>query len=278
MAETMVTVNEIELCVETFGDPADPAVLLLAGAGGSMDTWEPDFCRALVATGRFVIRYDHRDTGRSVNYPPGAPAYSFYDLVSDAAALIDRFAGGRAHLAGLSMGGGISQFLAVDHPEKVASLALISTSPVFPADLPPMPQALRDAYASMTEPDWTDRASVLAHFVRGARIHSGPDHFDEALAAENARLVYERTTDLGTLGNHNAMKSEDRPERDLRALLGKVTVSTVVIHGTADPMIVQEHAVALAEAIPNAELLLLEGVGHQPPPRSTWDRVVSAIV
>jgi pimeloyl-ACP methyl ester carboxylesterase len=277
MTETMMSVNGIELCVETFGDPADPALLLIPGSGGSMETWEPDFCAALAAVGRFVIRYDLRDTGRSVSYPPGAPDYSFYDLADDAVALIDRFGGGRAHVAGLSMGGAIAQLLAVDHAEKVASLALISTSPMFPADLPSLTQPLLDAYAATVDPDWSDRDAVIEHLVRGARIHSGPLGFDEAEVRKTAGRIHDRGSDLRTAGNHNAMKQEDRPERDMRALLAAVTVPTVVIHGAADPMFTPEHGAALAEAIPGARLLILDGVGHQAPPRPTWHETVPAI-
>ena len=272
-----MTVDSVDICVETFGIPDSPAVLLIAGAGGSMDTWEPDFCTALAARGRFVIRYDHRDTGRSAHYPPGAPDYSFYDLLADAAALIDCFGHGRAHVVGLSMGGAIAQYLAVDHPDKVASLTLVSTSPVFPADLPPLTQRLLDAYAGMSEPDWDDREATLEHLVRGARIHAGPAAFDEREARDTARRIVERAIDLRTAGNHNAMKQEARPERDLRALLGEVSVPVLVIHGTDDPMFPQEHAMALAAAIPDAELMLLEGVGHQSPPRSSWDRMIRAL-
>ncbi|HTJ66869.1 MAG TPA: alpha/beta hydrolase [Actinospica sp.] len=254
-------------------------LLLIPGAGGSMETWEPDFCTALAGLGRFVVRYDLRDTGRSVSYPPGAPDYSFYDLLDDAVALIDRFGGGRrAHVAGLSMGGALAQFLAVDHAEKLASVALISTSPVFAADLPPLTEPLLRAYGEMKDPDWADRDAVIEHLVHGARVHSGPLGFDEAAVRETAARIHDRSPDLRTTGNHNAMKQEkDRPERDMRALLGAVSVPTVVIHGAADPMFTPEHGAALADAIPGAEFLVLDGVGHQAPPRPTWDRVLPAI-
>ena len=273
----MATVNSVDLCVETFGAPDKPAILLIAGAGGSMDTWHPDFCTALAATGRFVIRYDHRDTGRSTHYPPGAPDYSFYDLLADAVALIERFGHGRAHAVGLSMGGAIAQYLAVDHPEKVSALTLVSTSPVFPADLPPLTQRLLDAYSKMPEPTWDDNEATLDHLVQGARIHAGPTTFDEDAARTTARRIIERTTDLRTPGNHNAMRQEPRPERDFRALLAEVAVPVLVIHGTADPMFPPEHGMAVAAAFPHADLLLLEGVGHQPPPRSTWEQVINAL-
>ncbi|MEZ0114005.1 pimeloyl-ACP methyl ester carboxylesterase [Catenulispora sp. EB89] len=273
----MATVNSVDICVETFGEPASPAILLIAGAGGSMDTWDPDFCTALAATGRLVIRYDHRDTGRSTHYPPGAPDYSFYDLLADATALIDRFAHGRAHVVGMSMGGTIAQYLAVDHPDKVAALALVSTSPIFPAGLPPLTQRLLDAYGHMPTPNWADKEATLDHLVQGARIHAGRTTFDEHSARATARRIIDRSLDLRTAGNHNAMRQEARPERDFRALLAEVAAPALVIHGTDDPMLPQEHAIALAAAIPHAELMLLEGVGHQAPPRSSWDQVITAL-
>src|SRR4051812_25270900 len=128
MTETIVSANGVDLCVEALGDPAAPALLLVAGAAASMDLWDPAFCRRLADGGRFVVRYDHRDTGRSVTYPPGEPGYTADDLVEDAAGIIDVLAGGRAHLVGMSMGGGIAQTLAVRHPERVATLTLLSTS------------------------------------------------------------------------------------------------------------------------------------------------------
>ena len=82
-------VNGVDLCVDTAGDAADPAILLIGGMGSSMDWWDEEFCQRLAAGGRFVIRYDHRDTGRSVSYPAGAPGYTGADLAADAAGVLD---------------------------------------------------------------------------------------------------------------------------------------------------------------------------------------------
>src|SRR5687767_5094249 len=113
-----VAVDGAELCVETIGDPADPAVLLVMGAGGSMDRWETPFCERLAAAGRYVIRYDHRDTGGSTTYPPSEPGYTGDDLVADALGILDHLGVERAHFVGISMGGGIVQRIAVDHAER----------------------------------------------------------------------------------------------------------------------------------------------------------------
>src|SRR5918997_1219886 len=123
-----IQTNGVTLAADSFGDPADPAILLIMGGGASMDWWEDEFCERLAAGPRFVIRYDHRDTGESASYEPGSPGYTGRDLVTDAVELLDAFGLASAHVVGLSMGGGIAQAMALDHPGRVASLTLMSTS------------------------------------------------------------------------------------------------------------------------------------------------------
>lgn len=282
--ERVVHVNGVDLCVETFGDPEAAAILLVSGAAASMDWWDAEFCRRLAAAGRFVIRYDHRDTGRSVSYPPGAPGYTGSDLRGDAVALIDALGGGRAHVVGISMGGGIVQELAVDHPDWVASLTLMSTIPAFPVgpenDLPPMADRLRAVFADPApEPDWTDHDAVVEYLVEGQRPFAGPDSFDEAHVREVVRRVVDRTVNVeSSTKNHWLVVGEDDGGADsTEPRLGEVAVPTLVIHGTEDPLFPPAHGEALAREIAGAELLLLEGVGHQVPPRSVWDLVIPAI-
>src|ERR671931_712660 len=128
-AERMIEANGVELCTEPFGDPGDPPVLLVMGVGGSMLWWEEGFCRLLAEGGRFVIRYDHRDTGRSITYEPGHPQYTGADLVADAVGVLDAYEIAAAHVVGVSAGGAFAQLLALGFPERVLSLVLISTSP-----------------------------------------------------------------------------------------------------------------------------------------------------
>ena len=116
-----------------------PPILLIMGIGSSMLWWEEDFCRMLAGGRRFVIRYDHRDTGRSITYEPGRPEYTGADLTADAAGVLDGFGLSAAHLVGVSAGGGIAQEVALDSADRMLSLTLISTSPATPGDrdLPP---------------------------------------------------------------------------------------------------------------------------------------------
>src|SRR5207253_620362 len=137
------------------------------------------FCTRLAEGGRFVIRYDHRDTGQSVSYEPGAPPYTLRDLVADAIGLLDAFGLARAHVVGRSMGGGIAMLAALDYPHRVASLTLIGTSPGGPG-LPAMSKEFL-AYISGPRPDWSQRAVVIDHIIGLLRIFSGGSgHFDQA--------------------------------------------------------------------------------------------------
>jgi pimeloyl-ACP methyl ester carboxylesterase len=124
----MIEANGVELSAEAFGDSADPPILLVMGIGGSMLWWEEGFCRMLADGRRFVIRYDHRDTGRSVTYEPGHPEYTGADLVADAVGVLDAYGIPAAHVVGVSAGGAFARLLALDFADRVRSLVLISTS------------------------------------------------------------------------------------------------------------------------------------------------------
>lgn len=277
MEPTLVHANGVDLCVQTFGEQTDPAVLLVMGAGASMDCWEDDFCARLAAGGRYVVRYDHRDTGRSTSYPPGAPGYTGDDLVADPIALLDVLGLGSAHVVGMSMGAALAQVMALDHGERVASLTLIATSPAGPGDddLPPMTDAGRAAFEAMEEPDWSDRTAAIDYLTELSRALASPAHpFDEDAVRELLARAVDRTTNVeSSMKNHHAAEGSDR----WRERLGEVDVPTLVIHGADDPVFPVGHGVALAREIPGAELLVLEGTGHELP-RRDWDVVVPAIL
>src|SRR5947208_5154973 len=161
----IVEANGVNLCAETFGERTDPAILLIMGGGASMDWWEDEFCERLAAGLRFVIRYDHRDTGQSVGYEPGSPGYTSRDLVTDAVGLLDAFGLASAHIVGLSMGGGIAQTLALDYSSRAASLTLMSTSPS-DDDHPSMGEELQAPFSGdAAEPGWSDRAALTDHLA-----------------------------------------------------------------------------------------------------------------
>src|ERR671919_2169314 len=277
--ERIIRTNGVDLCVQTFGDRAAPPILLIIGGASSMDWWEDGFCERLAAGSRFVIRYDHRDTGRSVSYEPGAALYSLHDLAEDTFGLLDAFGLESAHLVGMSMGGWIGQLVALDHPDRVSSLTLISTSPTAGSsdpDLREMSEELQAFFAEEApEPDWSDRDAVIDYIVEGERPFAGSRPFNEAAIREIAARVFDRTPNLASsITNHAAIDSGNR----WRERLGEVSVPTLVIQGTEDPMYPYGNAVALAKEIPGAQLLARERVGYEVPHRTLGDVVVPAIL
>lgn len=276
-----VEINGAELRVDTFGDPVQPAVLLIMGGAGSMDRWEEPFCERLAAAGRYVVRYDHRDTGGSTTYPPGNPGYTSDDLVADALGILDHLGLERAHFVGLSMGGGIVQRIAVDHPERVLSVTLMSTSPAGPggpenADLPPMSDELRALFSGdeqPTEPDWSDREAAIAFLLEGERPYAGSRGIDEAAMRSLLGRVYDRSSSLPSANNHFMLEGTDMA----RAGLAEITAPALVIHGADDPLLPPAHGEALAREIPGAKLLVIDGLGHEFPP-SAWDEVLPALI
>jgi pimeloyl-ACP methyl ester carboxylesterase len=266
-------VNGVDLCVETFGAAGDPPILLIMGSGASMEWWEDAFCARLQAGGRFVVRYDHRDTGESVSYEPGAPPYSSSDLVADAVGVVTALELERAHLVGMSMGGAIAQLAGLDHGDRVASLTLISTSAMGPG-LPGMADRLGPVFAQ-PRPDIDDREALLDYLIDYSRaLASEAQPFD----ADGTRALWERALARAAnvesmLGNHDL--AEGGPGWHER--LGEIAVPTLVIHGDDDPFMPLAHGEALADAIPGARLLVLEGTGHELP-RRTWDVVVPSVL
>jgi pimeloyl-ACP methyl ester carboxylesterase len=275
VAERMIEANGVELCTEPFGDPAEPPILLVMGIGASMLWWEEGFCRLLADGGRFVIRYDHRDTGRSVTYEPGRPQYTGADLVADAVGVLDAYGIAAAHVVGASAGGAFAQLLSLGFPGRVLSLVLISTSPATPGErsLPAATERFNDFLAS-ADVDWSDRASVIDYLVAYERMLAGGVRpFDEAAWRELVGRDVERARDIAASENHTLI-----PEGDvLSEPISSIGVPTLVIHGSADPMFPLAHGRALAEEIPGARLLTLEGAGHGVD-RADWQTIVRAIL
>src|SRR3712207_2493022 len=210
--ERIIRANGVDLCVQTFGDRADPPILLIMGGASSMDWWEDGFCERLMVGSRFVLRYDHRDTGRSVSYEPGAAPYSLRDLAEDAVGLLDAFGLEGAHLVGMSVGGWIGQLVALENPDRVASLTLLSTSPTAgpgDPDLPEMSQELQNFFAEEAfESDWSDRTAVIDSIVEGERRFAGSVPFDEAAIREIAARAFDRTTNFASsITNHASIDS-----------------------------------------------------------------------
>lgn len=273
-AERMAPANGVELCLQTFGNAADPAILLIHGATASMLAWDEHLCQRLAAGGRYVIRYDQRDTGRAVNYPPGQPGYTLPDLADDAIALLDVLGLENANLVGISMGGGVAMAAALRHPARVASLTLIGASPGGP-DLPPMSDAFMAFVAGAQPPDWSDQEAVVEHIIRFLHVLSGGDGRldDVAMRPRIAEDVARTGNIASSQTNHYVMPVGD----GLRERLRTIAVPTLVIHGDQDPIFPLGHGEALRDAIPGANLLVLERTGHLLTP-AAWDLLVPALL
>ncbi len=275
MTERLIEANGVELCTEPFGDPADPPILLIMGIGASMLWWEEGICRMLADGGRFVIRYDHRDTGRSVTYEPGRPGYTGADLTRDAAGILDAYGIPDVHLVGVSAGGGMAQELAVESPDRILSLVLISTSPALSVEreLPPATEEF-GRFLAAAEVDWSDAASVVEYLVAyQGMLAGGRRPFDEAATRDLVRRDVERARNFAAAQNHDILAGDAASRKPLSS----ITAPTLVIHGTADPMFPPAHGEALADEIPQARTLMLEGAGHGVDP-ADWETIARAVI
>jgi pimeloyl-ACP methyl ester carboxylesterase len=276
MNEALVAAGDATLFTENIGDRNAPAVLLIMGAMASGVWWPGSFCAQLAARGRLVIRYDHRDTGRSTNYGPGGATYSTETLADDALAVLDAYDIESAHLVGMSLGGYLSQLLALKAPRRVKTLTLIASERLAPADpaMPGMDPRVPAYHAKSAELDWADRDAVLEYQVGAWRLLTGSSHpFDEAFIRGLAEEDWDRTANPLTPFNHAGL-------RDATAWTGRldeIHAPTLIIHGTEDIVLPYEHGLALNAALRNSRLITLQGSGHELHPLD-WPVIVDAIV
>jgi pimeloyl-ACP methyl ester carboxylesterase len=279
MSEKMIQANGVNLCTESFGNPTDPTLLLNAGACLLMVWWPQAFCQRLAEAGRYVIRYDYRDTGRSINYELGQIGYSWEDLTDDAVGVLDAYGVDRAHLVGLSMGGMIAQLVALKYLERAITLTLtlIMSKPFMntTAAVPAIEsEAFLSHFAKGATLDWTTETAVIDYTVESWRLTSaGSEHpFDEKSIRALATEDVQRANNLSST-NHAFLSGGDRYANRL----GEIDIPTLVIHGTADSMIPYQNGVTLAQEIPGATLLILEGTAHELH-CDDWKTIIDAII
>ena len=261
-----MTPDGSKLHSESFGSPGDPVVLLIMGATASGRWWPDDFCRALAHFGNYVIRYDHRDTGESRKYPAGEPGYTLGDLAADALAVLDAHGIDKAHFVGMSLGGWLTQMLALTHPDRVLSITLIASEPLASPDpeIPPIDPAVIAYHTASGELDWTDRSAVVAFQTGLWRLLTGPERsFDVDTVVAIAAADFERCGDPLAMFNHAMLGGDAEEMQPLLDRLGEIRVPVLIVHGTHDLVLPYGHAVRTSNLIPGARLLTLEGAGHE---------------
>jgi len=276
VGEKLISANGAELCVETFGDRSDPAVLLIMGACASMLWWPEGFCRRLAEARRYVIRYDNRDTGRSTTYPPGQPGYSIDDMAEDAVCVLDEEGIERAHFVGMSLGGMLAQIVSLKRPDRVASLSCLSSSIFGPPrpELPSVDEKILAYHSSAAALNWSDADAVTDYMVGGWGLLSGSAHpFDETAIRQIATAEAARAGNLLSMFNHARLKGGER----WYGKINQIRVRTLVIHGTDDPVLPYEHGIALSKEIPQAILMTLPGTGHELH-ANDWTKIINAIL
>ena len=253
---------EVDLFVEVFGDDDAEPVLLISGADAHCTRWTPALVDPLVASGFRVVRFDNRDSGLSTKVASDI-GYTLDDMAIDALSVMDGLSVDSAHVIGRSMGGMVGQVLALTNPERVRSLALLCSSPGLGDErLPSAADWLVDRMAErLFAPPPADEAERVAWVVELDRLFAGPRYpFDDEASRSVAELEVERC--WYPESGHGPAVGASLSRLDS---LGEITVPTLVVHGTADPVFPVEHALALADGIPGARLWLVEGLGHEVP-------------
>lgn len=282
--EQRARVGDVELAYETFGNPGDPAMLMIMGLGSQMIFWPEGLLEQLAQRGYRVIRFDNRDAGRSTKFEEaGIPSltrvlsgdvseapYLLSDMAADAVGLLTHLGVDEAHVVGISQGGMIAQTVALEHPQRVFSLACLMSSTGDPNVGQPHPDGLQ---ALMWRPG-DDRATYIEDFVGARRLIAGGGFpIDEEATRRLAERAYERRSHPdGTMRQLAALLASGDRTEGLRGL----DVPTVVIHGELDPLIDVSGGKAIAAAIPGARLELVAGLGHDLP-REVWPLIVDAV-
>ncbi|MGN9786332.1 alpha/beta fold hydrolase [Nonomuraea sp. ZG12] len=279
MQTKLIDIDGVELYTEEFGDPAHPPVLLVAGSMSQGIMWPDELVGRLVAGGRRVIRYDHRDTGRSGTVDFDANPYSWLDLKDDVLRVMDAYGLTGVHLVGHSAGGLISQIVAVERPARVLTLTLVGASPLGMGEgevimralmgepqpegslPPPTPEFVACFTELITGTPPTTRGEEIDRMIAEARVLNGTAlPFDEDAERRLAERVHERARDLSALVNHRRAGTEN-PGFEPVGVLGQVKAPTLVIEGTHEPA-KPGHGAIIAERIPGARLLMVQDMGH----------------
>jgi pimeloyl-ACP methyl ester carboxylesterase len=260
----------VEIEYQSFGDDRPETILLVNGLGSQMTRWPDAFCERLVARGYRTIRYDNRDTGLST-WP--SAAYTLADMARDGMAVLDAVGVGRAHIAGVSMGGMIVQRMAIDHPGRILSMTSIMSAPGAPGTLTSTPEAAAVLNTPPPDPK-ADFQAFLDNAVKNARTIGSPGYpWPEGALRARAEAEDRRGFNAAGVARQRAAIMADG---DRTPGLAQLSIPVVVLHGADDPLVQPVGGEATAAAIPGAELRIVPGMGHDLPP-GLYDTFVDAI-
>ena len=258
--------GDVEIYYETFGDPANPTLLLINGLGSQCINYAVDWCEQFAAEGYQVVRFDNRDTGLSSKLE--GIDYTVADMANDAVAVLDAVGADRAHVMGVSMGGMIVQRLAIDHPDRLLSM----TSVMSRTGEQECGQSSPEALAVLMAPPAASRDEYVENHVKALRVYgSKPEWLDDDLSRARAAAAYDRCFCPAGIGRQMGavMKDGSRAD-DLR----RVELPALVVHGSRDTLIDPSGGRRTAELIPGARYVEFDGMGHDYPP-AVWDQWVS---
>jgi pimeloyl-ACP methyl ester carboxylesterase len=264
---------DLDLYVETYGVPGHTACLFISGAGANSSFWSDRLGQRLVDKDCFVIKYDHRDFGYSSKVDWNSHPYDFMELAKDALRILDALQVKRAHVVGHSMGGFIVQLLGIYYPQRIRSMTSISSSTHSPT-VPPPPEKTWEVYLS-NQPQG-DFATDLPGFLQVWEYLNGTAAFDRELAVGYTENLYQRQHIDGALGATHVKAQETLTDRT--EALQAVQLPTLVMHGEEDYAVDSYAAIQTAEAMPNAELVLLPTMGHIPFNRELLSRFEQEII
>lgn len=278
--------SAIELEYETFGDPKNPALVLMEGHGAQMVKWDTEYCKMFAAKNLFVIRFDNRDCGLSTKFDgidvdlgatlkaalleeplPPVP-YTLSDMASDVVGLLDYLKIDRAHIFGVSLGGMIAQVLTIEHPTRVRSLISVMSM----TGEPEYGQSTPEAIGALLSETPSDRDGYIEHSIVYQAYHSKKYRSDEFSKTSAARDFDRMYYPQGSTRQLAAVYASGRRTEKLRA----IKTPTLVIHGKDDTLISPSGGERTAELIPNAKLVLVEDMGHDMP-KPLWGFLVELI-
>ena len=287
MSQGIAEVNDINIWWEDFGNSSDPSVLLIMGANANAMQWTLEFINPLVSAGFHVIRFDNRDVGKSTwlttepsfkleegSMVTGEVSYNLEDMAQDAVSLLEHLGIEKAHIVGASMGGMITQVIGLDHPNKALSLTPIMSTPgagLEDENLSPPTESLMQGLMKSMEHNM--KGEYLEGLVCIYRELTGSRYpFDEEKFREGAKAIMDHGHN--PFPGHGAAVSSSPHRKDR---LKEISLPTLVIHGTEDAILPFDHGQALADGIPNAQLMVLEGVGHEIPEQIT-EQITSRMI